>query len=389
MNTRGQFLSSRLVNDDLLSLFVVSTFPPSRIFFQLRMWDRFQQYCPWVLQGIAMVYGMIVRIRRKAYQRDWLRPQHLSRPVVSVGNVTVGGTGKTPFVIWLAHQLHAKGKRVAILSRGYGRQDPSTNLIVSNGKGSVKGWRLSGDEPTMIAQHCPWALVAVGPDRFRLGQWVLEQAPCDCFILDDGYQHLSLYRDLDLLLFDATDAKGLCGVMPAGRLREPLDAAKGAAAFIFTRSESLSSIQPVQTCIETVIGQSINPIVLKMVPKQVRHLVTGEVQPLTFLSQRALLVVSGIGNPQSFCDVLTGCGLEVGEEIRFPDHCAYGQDEVNLIRKKIGQSDRGIVVTTEKDGVKLLEWLGKDDPVWLITTELEFLAGEGHVLELLNGAGVV
>jgi len=389
MNTRGQFLSSLLVNDDLLPLFVVSTFPPSQISFQLRMWDWFQQYCPWVLQGIAMVYGMIVRIRRKAYQREWLRPQHLSRPVVSVGNVTVGGTGKTPFVIWLAHQLHAKGKRVAILSRGYGRQDPSQNLMVSDGEGHVKEWRVAGDEPAMIAQHCPWALVAVGPDRFRLGQWVLEQTPCDCFILDDGYQHLSLYRDLDLLLFDATDVNGLGGVLPAGRLREPLAAAKGAAAFVFTRSESLSSIQPVQVCIEKAIGKSINPIMLNMVPKQVRHLVTGEVQPLTFLSQRSLVVVSGIGNPQSFCDILTGCGWEVGEEIRFPDHCAYGQDEVKLILEKIGQSDHGIVITTEKDAVKLREWFTKDDPVWFITTDLEFLAGERHVLELLDRAGIV
>jgi tetraacyldisaccharide 4'-kinase len=353
------------------------------------MWDWFQQYCPWVLQRIARVYGMIVRIRRKAYQREWLRPQHLSRPVVSVGNVTVGGTGKTPFVIWLAHQLHAKGKRVAILSRGYGRQDPSHNLMVSDGEGQVKEWGVSGDEPTMIAQHCPWAIVAVGPDRFRLGQWVLKQTACDCFILDDGYQHLSLYRDLDLLLFDATDVKGLCSVLPAGRLREPLDAAKGAAAFIFTRSESLSSIQPVQTCIETVIGQSINPIVLKMVPKRVRHLVTGEVQPLTFLSQPSLLLVSGIGNPSSFSEMLADYGAKGCEEIQFPDHCAYGQAEVNLIREKIGQYVHGMVITTEKDAVKLREWFTKDDPVWVITTDLEFLAGEGHVLELLDRAGVV
>jgi len=177
--------------------------------------------------------------------------------------------------------------------------------------------------------------------------------------------------------------------LPTGRLREPLASAKGAAAFIFTRAESLSSIQPVQTCIETAIGQSINPIVLKMVPKRVRHLVTGEEQPLTFLSQRSLLVVSGIGNPRSFCDILTGRGLEVGEEIRFPDHCAYGQDEVSLILEKIGQSDHGIVITTEKDAVKLREWFRKDDPIWFITTDLEFLSGEGHVLDLLDRAGIV
>jgi tetraacyldisaccharide 4'-kinase len=151
---------------------------------------------------------MIARIRRIAYQRNWLRQHHLPKPVLSVGNLTVGGTGKTPLVIWLAHQLHAKGKRVAILSRGYGRQQLSKNFMVSNGRGQVKEWRAAGDEPWMIAQNCPWAIVAVGPDRHRLGKWVLEQSFCDFFILDDGYQHMSLYRDLDVLLFDSMDING-------------------------------------------------------------------------------------------------------------------------------------------------------------------------------------
>jgi tetraacyldisaccharide 4'-kinase len=367
----------------------VSTFPPSPISFQLRFLDWFQQYCPWVLQGLAVLYGMIVRIRRIAYQRGWLRQQHLPKPVVSVGNITVGGTGKTPFVIWLAQQLHAKGKRVAILSRGYGRQDPSKNLMVSDGQGHVKEWRVSGDEPTMIAYHCPWAIVAVGPNRFRLGQWVMKQTTCDCFILDDGYQHLSLYRDLDLLLFDATDIKGLAGVLPAGRLREPLEAAKGAGAIVLTRADSLSSIQPVQMCIEKVIGQLISPIILKTVPKQIQHLVTGEVRPLTFLLKSSLLAVSGIGNPGSFREMLTGCGVQVCEEILFPDHCAYGQAEVSLLRKKIDQSDHKIVITTEKDAVKLRDWFTKDDSVWSIITDLEFISGERHVLELLDCTGIV
>ena len=335
-----------------------------------------------------MFYGRIVRIRRMAYQRGWLQQQHLPKPVVSVGNLTVGGTGKTPFVMWIAHQLHAKGKRVAILSRGYGRQDDSRNLMVSEGQGYVKDWRVSGDEPVMIAHHCPWAMVAVGPDRFRLGQWVLEQRPCDCFLLDDGYQHLSLYRDLDVVLFDTKDVQGLSGVVPAGRLREPLEGTRGAATFVMTRADSLSAIQPVQRCIEESLGQAIHPIVVKSIPKGVQHLVSGKVQSLESILNAALLLVSGIGNPQAFRDMLVDCGSKILEEIQFPDHCAYDQSEVRLIRRAMAQSNPEIVMTTEKDAVKLREWFTKDDPVWFLATELEFLAGEQQILDLLDGVGI-
>ena len=322
-----------------------------------------------------------------AYQRNWLRQHQLPKPVVSVGNLTVGGTGKTPFVIWLAHQLHAKGKRVAILSRGYGRQRPSQNLMVSNGQGQVKEWQAVGDEPWMIAKNCPWAIVAVGPDRHRLGKWVLEKTSCEFFILDDGYQHLSLYRDLDVLLFDSMDIKGLSGVLPSGRLREPLEAAKGAGAFVFTRANSLSSIESVKRCIEESLGQPISPIILKSVPEQVQHLVTGQVRPLEFLLETPLLVVSGIGNPESFREILTSCGSEVCEEIRFSDHCAYGKNEVDMIRKKMDKFNNTIVVTTEKDAVKLREWFTKEDPFWVITTKIEFLLGEDHLMHLLVRSG--
>ena len=322
-----------------------------------------------------------------AYQRNWLRQHYLPKPVLSVGNLTVGGTGKTPLVIWLAHQLHAKGKRVAILSRGYGRQRSSKNIMVSNGQGQIKEWRAAGDEPRMIAQNCPWAIVAVGPDRHRLGKWVLEKTSCDLFILDDGYQHLSLYRDLDVLLFDSMDIKGLSGVLPSGRLREPLEGVKGADAFVFTRANSLSSIESVQRRIEESLGQPINPIILKSVPKQVQHLVTGKVRPLEFLLETPLLAVSGIGNPRSFCEVLTNYGSEVCADIQFPDHCAYGQDEVAMIRKKMDEFNNMVVVTTEKDAVKLREWFTKDDPFWVLITEIEFLVGENYLLHLLNRSG--
>ena len=216
---------------------------------------------------------------------------------------------------------------------------------------------------------------------------MLEKSFCDFFILDDGYQHMSLYRDLDVLLFDSMDIKGLSGVLPSGRLREPLEGIKGTGAFVFTRANSLSSIQPVQRRIEESLGQPISPIILKSVPKQVQHLLTGKVRPLEFLLETPLLVVSGIGNPRSFCEILASCGSEVCAEIQFPDHCAYGQDEVDMIRKKMDEFNKMIVVTTEKDAVKLREWFTKDDPFWVLITKIEFLVGENHLLHLLNRSG--
>ncbi len=351
--------------------------------FHQRFWEWCQKHCPWLLRGAAIPFRLLVRVRRSAYQRDWLQQHHLPKPVLSVGNLTVGGTGKTPLVIWLAQHFHANGQRVAILSRGYGRQTPAENIMVSDGTGVVKDWRIAGDEPWMIAMNCPWAIVAVGPDRHHLGQWVLEQMDCDYFILDDGYQHLSLYRDLDVLLFDATDVNGLAGVLPAGRLREPLDGMNGDEAFVFTRADSLSSIQLVRDCIEDSLGHPISPIILKSELKHVEHLVTGQVREVDILVKTPLLVISGIGSPQSFYDLLKRSGFEVCEEIRFPDHYAYGQNEVNVIRRTMEQFTGAIAVTTEKDAVKLREWFKEDDPFFVVSINVEFLSGEDHLRHLL------
>ena len=282
-------------------------------------------------------------------------------------------------VIWIARLLHAKGKRVTVLSRGYGRQSSSQNVMVSDGMGLEKEWRDVGDEPWMIAKNCPWAIVAVGPDRYRLGRWVLEQTDCDCFILDDGYQHLALSRDLDVLLFDATDAKGLSGVLPAGRLREPLEGIRGTEAIVFTRAESPAAIQPIRESIEDSLGQSISPIILKSVFNQVEHLVTKQARPVDAVYKTPLLVISGIGNPQAFRTTLERDGFEVCEELCFPDHCAYGQNEVNMIRKKMQQYTHAIAVTTEKDAVKLREWFREDDPFLVMNMKMEFLTGEDQL----------
>jgi len=367
----------------------VKAYPSFRGSFSFRLWRWWSQYGPWVLQLCAGPYAIIARLRRTSYHRGWLRQYRLPKPIVSVGNLTVGGTGKTPFVIWLARKLHAQGKRVAILSRGYGRRHSFENILVSDGKSLKTNWQFAGDEPVLIAQQCPWAIVAVGKDRYELGKWVLKQTPCDCFILDDGYQHLSLYRDLDLLLFDATDLEGLAGVLPAGRMREPLDAAQWAHGFVLTRTECVSSIRPLQGRIEEALGKGVTPIVVKSVPKSLTHLSTGVVKELDFFSDKAMLVFSGLGNPDAFCASLSASGFEVQEEMKFPDHFAYRECDVEVIRKRIQDSGVEIAVTTEKDQVKLRAWCTQDDPIWVVNMELEVIMGERTLQELLLNHGIL
>ncbi|WNM56861.1 tetraacyldisaccharide 4'-kinase [Candidatus Nitrospira allomarina] len=349
-----------------------------------RLWRWLDRRCPWILRGCAVPYGAVGHLRRTAYQRGWFPQHRLPKPVISVGNMTVGGTGKTPLVMWLAARLHERGKRVAILSRGYGRERSVENRLVSDGV-SLKGdWRSVGDEAMLMARKCPWAIVAVGTDRYRLGQWVLEQASCDCFLLDDGFQHLSLYRDLDVLVFDATDVEGLRGVVPAGRMREPLSAAKWATTFVFSRTEQVTSVASLQNRIEQSLGMPIVPIRLETKPGMFTHIATGKSQPAGAFKGTACLLFSGIGNPASFRSSVVSCGLTVDEEIRYPDHFSYSEKDVEAIRLKMRRVGLALVITTEKDAVKIKQHLKCDDPLWALDGQVRIAQGEDRLREQLH-----
>ncbi|MBH0185662.1 MAG: tetraacyldisaccharide 4'-kinase [Nitrospira sp.] len=196
------------------------------------------------LYGVAFLYGLIVRLRNACYRFGWCRSSRVACRVVSVGNLTVGGTGKTPVVILLTQWLQSQGRRVAVLSRGYKRASGGSQRLVSDGVTVLAGPSEAGDEPFLLARRCPEAVVAVGADRAALGQWILAQYPVDCMILDDGFQHRGLRRDVDLVLLDATDATGLDAMAPAGRLREPLQGLVRATAVVVTRADSKEEVEP-------------------------------------------------------------------------------------------------------------------------------------------------
>src|SRR5262249_43850492 len=184
----------------------------------------------------AKLYELGVRARVALYDNNLLETRSLNTPVISVGNLTVGGAGKTPCVAFLARFLRDEGHEVAILSRGYKRESRG-RVEVSNGREILYGPNESGDEPFLLANLCPGARVVVDRDRYAAGRWLEESAQVSVFILDDGYQHLRLARDLNLLLIDASEPLDQAKMVPFGRLREPLAAMRRAHAVIVTRTD--------------------------------------------------------------------------------------------------------------------------------------------------------
>ncbi|MGH7207007.1 MAG: tetraacyldisaccharide 4'-kinase, partial [Nitrospiraceae bacterium] len=277
----------------------------------------------WPLLALAFPYGLVVRARAVLYKHGLLPRRSLPCRVVSVGNLTVGGTGKTPVVILIAEWLLARGLRVGVLSRGYRRQGRASFVLVSDGRSVLTGPAEAGDEPYLIARRCPGAVVAVGADRYRLGQWVLERFPIDCFLLDDGFQHLALNRDVDLLLVDASDPASLWTLLPAGRLREPLSTAARATAILVTRADTSAGLNPVLEPIREATGLDRQPILIRFKAEGFVDVLTGEIQENGRVSGRTALAFSGIGHPTSFRTLLADQGIKVLDELVFPDHHDY------------------------------------------------------------------
>lgn len=342
---------------------------------------------PW-LSPIAALYGLVVRVRMWAYRRGWRTSARLPGRVISVGNVTVGGTGKTPVVILLATWLLAEGRRVAILSRGYKRTGGAPRLLVSDGTQLLVGPSEAGDEPFLIARRCPQAIVAVGSDRAALGRWVLERCPVDVFILDDGFQHLSLHRDVDLVLLDATDAKGLGALLPAGRLREPLQGLARAHGVVITRADSSSNVDAVRHRIQPYVGSIPDPIEAVFRPEFLVAVVGGHQQPLTWCQGKTAWLVSGIGNSGSFSGSIRALGIVVVGETAFKDHHEYRADEVVRIKAQAQRAGAVLVLTTEKDAGKLASLLAPGDPWWALRIDADVVKGEEQLRTLVLSNGV-
>ena len=344
-----------------------------------------QRHCSPLLTGLSMPYGLAVHVKEKFYAFGWLKPQRLPCPVISVGNLTVGGTGKTPLVMWLSRWLRDRGLRVGILSRGYRRTSHEERLLVSDGETCFVGSAEAGDEPYLMAKSCSGVVVAVGKNRYDVGRWVFDRIKIDCFVLDDGFQHRRLHRDCDLLVVDALDRKGLQGLLPRGRLREPVHAARRATAILITRVDQVPNPLDVFEYVQEKSQRDFPPIFVRFNCDSVRHVKTGEWHSHEWIAGKRIMLVCGIGNVMSFRHTVESLGAKVVGVLEFPDHVSYTGEHVNRIRALFLRENAELVLTTEKDGVKLASLMDERDAWWAVALTTNFQEGEEHVEHLLTG----
>jgi len=302
-----------------------------------------------VLWPLSVLYAAIVKLRASLYEKGVLRSKRLHTPVISVGNLTLGGTGKTPMVIWLAERFLAQGKRVAILTRGY------------------KGSDGTSDEIELIKSRLANRVqFGVGPDRYAQG-FRLQQAGVDIFLLDDGFQHLQLARDVNILLLDSSRPAENDRLLPAGRLREPLSAMSRADLLVFTRTETNPGT-------DTAIGKLQNAAVFAAQTRLLgfRKFAAASQQLLTAsdLGPGPFYAFCGIGNPGAFVADLVHWGLSIAGKQAFSDHHRYSDSEAAELLEAVHQADAVALITTEKDAHNLSDIAFQDFPVYIAIIDL-------------------
>ncbi len=298
---------------------------------------------------LSLPYGGVVRARGLFYTLGLKKPRRLACPVISVGNITVGGTGKTPLVMALAKGLMDRGIPVAILSRGYKGKETSGSLV-SDGQTVSLSPEESGDEPFLMANSLKGIPVFIGKDRFVTGQMALQRFGVRALLLDDGYQHLQLYRELNILLIDSHIGFGDQHLLPRGILREPLSHLRRAHLFLLTKVEDPEACRSQETKLREI--QPSSPIFHSHYEPLGLIGPMEEWEELHSLKGKKALVFSGIANPIYFSSLLKKCGMEIVKEVVFPDHHLYTASDLASLEKE----GKGIdwFVTTEKDMVKLM-----------------------------------
>lgn len=289
----------------------------------------------WLMAPFAAPYALVTILRNKWYDRGAPAVWSAGVPVISVGNITAGGTGKTPMVIEIVRRLIAIGRRPAILTRGYGARPGEP-----------------ADEVREFAEALPATPVVVNPDRVSGAQIAERDHRADCLVLDDGFQHRRLARDLDIVLIDATAPWGGGWVFPAGRLREPLHGLERADAFVITRCNQADA-QRIEEITARLAAYADVPILRADIESVGLRMCGGDTEELESLGYSAVLPVCGIGNPATFLRLVDGLAGRVCPPMRFADHHRYRPRDLQAIQRQASAYGADIVLTTRKDWVKL------------------------------------
>jgi tetraacyldisaccharide 4'-kinase len=337
----------------------------------------------WLLFPFTVLYRLGCAIRLFLYRWGICKQKRLKAKVISVGNITVGGTGKTPLVIYLAEKLKERNKNVAILSRGYKRKNKKMLELTQKTRGEF-GWEDVGDEPYLISRRLADVPIMVSKQRDISGQCAIEKYGTDILILDDGFQHLRLFRNLDIVVIDAINPFGNGRLLPAGMLREPLSSLKRADVFILTKTDQASNIDGLINILKKYnphapIVESIYQIC------SIEKLSDRTSVELKDVEDKKALVFSGIGNPLSFENSLRALKIQILKHQRFRDHFPYRKKDILYLKDEAKNLGANFIVTTEKDSVRILLIKEQEIPIYVLKIEMKITKGEEILLKKIEG----
>lgn len=299
----------------------------------------------------STLFASITKLRRYAYKRQWLQSEKLPVPVVSIGNITVGGTGKTPIIQAIAHYLQQQGKTPAILSRGY-RGTYKNIQTVSDGKTILATATEVGDEPIQLAKQLPQTPIIVCRDRIVGGKYIIKHFHPDIILLDDGMQHLRLQRDLDITLIDATNPFGNKKTLPCGPLREPQSTLSHADAIIITKTNQTSSIEKlINTLTKLKVIDKVTQA--SFTTSTITNTTTHKTSKTNDFKSCKAFAFCGLGNTASFFTSCNKTSLFITGTCAFPDHHPYTSKDIQHIVSQAHASNAEFLITTEKDAARL------------------------------------
>ncbi len=337
-----------------------------------------------LLSMASKVYGGAVKLRRIFYKNGILISKRLSCPIISIGNITVGGTGKTPMTIYVAQVVKNLGYKVAIISRGYKGKAEKIGGIVSDGKGLLMTPEIAGDEPYMMANRLKDVPVIVGKNRFNAGRLAIEKFNPDVIVLDDGFQHLMLQRDLDMVLLDYHRPFGNGHLLPRGVMREPVSALLCADVIILTKSDTMNnnetSTSPKKHCPyerkKPVYRSFHHPFVYKIINTEKKifekNIQEAFRQNSDCIKGRSVFAFSGLADNHNFLRTLKSFKCNVSGFLEFSDHHPYSERDLDEILSTSKKSMSDCIITTEKDYVRIAHKIDWPGDLFVIGIEIDF-----------------
>jgi tetraacyldisaccharide 4'-kinase len=320
-----------------------------------------------LLTPFSWLYGLIIIIRNWFFDAGILTAERIGAQVYSVGNITVGGTGKTPIVSNIVTHLLDDGMRPAVISRGYRRKSSGT-VVVSDGKNILVTVEDSGDEPMMLAERFRNVVVIVDSNRVRAARRAVDEFGVNVIVLDDGFQHRYLQRDKNIVLIDSNISPNDIKMIPAGYRREPISSLRRADSVVFTKVENKN----IQNLLErNIIESKKNVFTSSVVVKGLRNVANGIIQSVDILKGHSVIAFSGIAKPENFLKSLQSVHADVKEFMTFRDHHAFSERDIEKILAIRHRHNAEIIITTEKDGVRLKKHLFRFAGVPLLSLYIE------------------